>query len=137
MVCLDDSTLLNLDPLDHTRLRKLALEGFLHKFIQSLEPKIEPIVRESLDRCVPATGRYDIVTQLAEPLPAIVIAQLLELPDEDLRRFHQLSNELLNLTAFSDGERLSIGANSSNELNNYFKKVVTYKRENPGQDMIT
>jgi len=74
---------------------------------------------------------------LAEPLPAIVIAQLLGLPDEDLRRFHQLSNELLNLTAFSDGECLSIGANSSNELNNYFKKVVTYKRENPGQDMIT
>ncbi|MBT6586663.1 MAG: cytochrome P450 [Gammaproteobacteria bacterium] len=134
---LEDPTLLNLDPPDHTRLRKLAQQGFLHKFIQSLEPKIESIVRECLDDYDPATGRYDVVMQLAEPLPAIVIAQLLGLPDEDLPRFHQLSNELLNLTAFSDGERLSIGANASNELNDYFKKVVTYKRENPGQDMIT
>ena len=74
---IDNPTMLNMDPPDHTRLRKLVNHGFGHKFIMSLEPRIEEIVDRCLASYDPTTGQYDIMEQLARPLPVIVIAELL------------------------------------------------------------
>jgi cytochrome P450 len=134
---IDDPTMLNQDAPVHTRLRKLVSQGFLHKYIQSLEPRIESIVDRCLDDYDPDTGQYDIVAQLAGPLPAIVIAQMLGLPESDLARFQELSHRLLGLTAIGDDERMEAGSQANEELVDYFKDIIEGKRKQPGQDMIS
>lgn len=134
---LDNPTMLNLDPPDHTRLRKLVSQGFLHKFILSLEPRIEAIVQQCLDDYDRASGQYDIVEQLAKPLPAIVIAELLGLPEDDLPRFQRLSDDLIGLTAFGNDRLMERGSAALEELMHYFAAVVEAKRRQPDQALIS
>ncbi len=133
---IDNPTMLQLDAPDHTRLRKLVTHGFNHKYILSMEPRIAEI----LDRCLAdydeGSGQYDIVDQLAKPLPAIVIAELLGLPAADLDKFQDMSNRLLGVTAIGDDEKMEEGAIASEQLNEYFKEVIEVKRASPGQDLI-
>ncbi len=77
---LDNPTMLNVDPPDHSRLRKLAAKGFIHKYIQSLEPTIESLVDELLDKIPPDTSDFEIMDIVSNPLPAIVIAEMLGFP---------------------------------------------------------
>lgn len=134
---LDNPTMLNLDPPDHTRIRKLVNHGFGHKYIVSLEPRIAEIVGACLDTYDPEKGQFDIVHQLAKPLPAIVIAELLGLPEDDHSRFQKLSNDLLGLTAIGDDEAMRAGTLANEELVKYFEEVIEEKRKLPSQDLIS
>lgn len=133
---LDDPNMINRDPPDHTRLRKLVQQGFLHKYVLSLEPRIESIVARCLDSYDSQTGQFDIVEQLAKPLPAIVIAEMLGLPEKDMFRFQDMSNRLLGLTALGNDEMMQAGATANDQLVDYFKEVIEEKRKSPGQDLI-
>ena len=128
--------MINRDPPDHTRLRKLVQQGFLHKYIQSLEPRIESIVARCLDSYNIETGQFDILDQLARPLPAIVIAEMLGLPEKDMPRFQEMSGQLLGLTALGNDELMQAGAVANDQLEQYFKEVIEEKRKSPGQDLI-
>ena len=134
---IDDPTMLNLDPPDHTRLRKLVNHGFGQKYIVSMEPRIGEIVENCLDNYDAETGQFDVVEQLAKPLPSVVIGELLGLPADDLPQFQDMSNRLLGLTAIGDDERMSAGTAANDELVSYFEKVIDEKRRNPSQDLIT
>jgi len=134
---IDNPALLNVDQPHHTRSRKLAQQGFLHKHIQSLEPEIELIVEQCLNSYDSSTGFYDIVQQLAEPLPAIVIAKMLGLPDEDLEEFQDMSARLLGLSLIGNNEKMDAGANANAQLLAYFKRIIEQKRLAPSQDLIS
>ena len=132
----DNPSMLDLDPPDHTRVRKLAQQGFLHKFIQSLEPRIREIVRGCLD----ASGNekiVDFVDSLAKPLPAIVIAEMLGLPKEDHDQFAHWSEELMLGTGTADADKLERSLKANYALIDYFRQVSEAKAENPGDDMIS
>ncbi|MFT5014752.1 MAG: cytochrome P450 [Dinoroseobacter sp.] len=134
---LDDPAMLNLDPPDHTRLHKLATHGFLHKHILSLEPRVTEIVDRCLESYDTQSGTFNIVTQIAKPLPAIVIAELLGLPESDLTRFQKLSIDLLGLTALGDDEQMERGAKANEDLISYFSGIIDDKRRNPDQALIS
>lgn len=134
---LDNPTMLQMDPPDHTRLRKLAQQGFLHKYVLSLEPRIESIVKRCLESYDSEAGQFDIVQQLARPLPAIVIAEMLGLPEEDLDDFQDMSNRLLGLTALGDDDLMDEGARANEQLIEYFKSAIEDKRKSPGQDLMS
>jgi cytochrome P450 len=134
---LDDPAMLNLDPPDHTRLRKLATHGFLHKHILSLEPRVTEIVDRCLESYDTQSGTFNIVTQIAKPLPAIVIAELLGLPESDLTRFQKLSIDLLGLTALGDDKQMERGAKANEDLISYFSGIIDDKRRNPDQALIS
>jgi cytochrome P450 len=57
----DAPTMINRDRPDHTRLRKVVQQGFLHNYVLSMEPRIESIVARCLDSYDPRTGRFDVV----------------------------------------------------------------------------
>ena len=132
---LDDPSMLSLDAPDHTRLRKLVSHGFLRKYILSLEPHIKRIVDESLAKVDPGT-QFDLMEVLAKPLPAIVIAELLGLPDSDREQFQAWSNELLGIALIDDPDMVERGNNANNALIEYFTGIIEQKRQTPSQDLI-
>ena len=68
-----------LDPPDHTRLRRLVSKAFAPKVVKALEPDIAAMVDSLLDT-VAAKGRFEVVDDLAHPLPVAVICRLLGVP---------------------------------------------------------
>lgn len=85
-----------LDPPDHTRVRTLMNKAFTPRLVELLRPFIQAVTDELIDN-VKHTGRMDIVSDIAGPLPAIVIAQMLGTPREDYQRFVNWSVGISNL----------------------------------------
>ena len=81
----EEPSLLGLDPPDHTRLRSLVNKAFTPKQVEASRPRIEAVVDELLDAV--EDGRVDMMEALADPLPTIVIAELIGVPIEDRDRF--------------------------------------------------
>ena len=90
----EDTSILNIDPPDHTRLRKLVSSVFTPKRISELRPVIERIVDEHLDAVVAraqaagsSTIEMDLVSDLAFPLPFVLFPKCLAYPMKIRRRF--------------------------------------------------
>jgi cytochrome P450 len=131
----DEPTLLNLDPPDHTRLRKLARQGFLHNYVQSLEPNIRRLVDECL--ATEQNGTFDLMETLAKPLPAFLISDILGVPREERRQFQYWSEDLAKNARTFELEALRDTNRTYNALMDYLAGVVERKRADPGDDLIS
>jgi len=132
----NNPSMLDLDPPDHSRLRRLVSQGFMSKFIQALEPNIRRIVRGCLDKTGNAS-HFDLVQSLAAPLPAIVIAEMLGLPESDHGRFQIWSEQLIGGTGTNDTDKIEDSQRASQALRDYFRDVIKIKRQNMDDDMIS
>ncbi len=131
-------TVLNSDPPVHTRLRSLLNRAFTPRAIEGLRPRIEEIAASLLDDVDASNGRFDIATGFAQPLPIIVIAELLGVPPKDRDRFKRWSvaiartTDVLNTPAILEAAR-----DATRELIGYMDEVVAQRREAPGADILT
>jgi cytochrome P450 len=90
--------LLFADPPDHTRLRGLVSQAFTPRTVEAMRPRVETIVDDLLDRVAPERG-MDAIRDLAYPLPATVILDLLGLPQRDRDRFKAWSTDFAAILA--------------------------------------
>lgn len=132
-----DSSMLNTDPPDHTRLRRLVSKAFTPAAIAALRPRIQELVDDALDG-IAARGTGDVVSELAFPLPFDVISEMLGMPEADKDRIAAWSGTLvksldpmLALDAFAE-----IRA-ASDAMNAHIDGVIEWKRANPGADLLT
>ena len=131
-----------LDPPDHTRLRKLVSKAFVPKVVSELQPDITELVDGLLDR-IAERGRFDVVSDLAYPLPVAVICRLLGVPLEDEPGFSHASALLAQaLDPFftitgepSQGmeERIQAGQ----WLRGYLHELIGQRRSQPGDDLMS
>ncbi len=89
-----DTSMLNTDPPDHTRLRRLVSKAFTPKTIEALRPRVQELVTESLDR-MEAEGGGDLVGELAFTLPFDVISEMLGMPESDKDKVRTWSEEIV------------------------------------------
>src|SRR5215212_5102274 len=97
-------TILNLDPPDHTRLRRLVTKAFTPSAIERLRPRMQQLVDDILDRAE-ETGSMELVDELAFPVPFQVISDLLAMPTErstELREWSQVLTASLEPTTTDD-----------------------------------
>ncbi|RVX38426.1 hypothetical protein EDD27_0736 [Nonomuraea polychroma] len=87
-----------IDPPEHGKLRKLVSSAFTRKVIADLEPRIAALTRELLD-AARERDRFELVTDLAYPLPVIVIAELLGVPTGDRALFKYWADALFQRDA--------------------------------------
>jgi len=87
-------SMLDRDPPDHTRLRKLVSKAFTPRAIEALRPRITELVDGMLDDMA-AQRRVDLVDALAFPLPFSVIAEMLGTPPADHERIRQLTGTVV------------------------------------------
>lgn len=131
----ENPSMLNLDPPDHSRIRRLASRGFMHKFIAALEPRIQRIVDQCLDR-IGNEQRFDLIEVLAKPLPAIVIAEMMGLPESDRAQFQVWSEDLIASSGSNDSALIERSNRANRELIDYFKGIIEARRADPGEDLI-
>ncbi len=130
-------SMLVMDPPDHTRVRKLANKAFTPKRIAALRPRIEALVAEELD-AIDGRSEFDLIHELAEPLPAVVIAELLGVPAEDHRTFRGWSTQLINaLGAKTMEERASLSREAGEKILGYLRDVIAKRRADPRDDLIS
>lgn len=131
-------TVLNSDPPVHTRLRTLLNRAFTPRAIEGLRPHIEDIAASLLDDAGRAGGRFDAVTGFAQPLPIIVIAELLGVPPEDRDQLKVWSTAIANTTnVLNTEEALAAARQATVELIAYMDEIVAQRRAAPGADIMT
>lgn len=128
---------LELDPPDHTRLRRVAAPAFRPKVIRELAPGIEALLEGLLDRAG-RHGSFDLMSEVAAPFPIAVISQLLGIPAEDtaqFRRVGQLVGQSLDgVRTVRQAQRLR---QASVELEALFRRLAEQRRVDPGEDVIS
>ncbi|MCV7009303.1 cytochrome P450 [Mycobacterium gordonae] len=129
-------SMLIMDPPDHTRVRKLVNQAFTPKRVAALRGHIEVIVRELVDEAQ-AKGSFDLIHDVAEPLPAIVIAELLGVPAEDHRQFRQWSSAMINGFASPGAEARATGAEAARQIFDYLADIIAARRRAPREDLIS
>jgi len=133
-----DTTILNQDPPEHTRLRGLVQQAFTPEHIRKLSPRIEHMVDTLLSRLLVAGGG-DIVEDLAVPLPMMVIADFIGLPFEDHLMFRRWAEHVLR--GYDSGVRNTDGylgyKNAVAEMEDYFNQLIESRRRQPTGDLIS
>ncbi len=129
--------ILDMNPPDHTRLRKLANQGFTPRLIHSLEPRIQAIT-QGLIETLRSQPESDLVATLSGPLPTTVIAELLGVEPERQDDFKIWSDDVVKATSrpTDEAERAQI-QKSGAEFRAYFEQVIERRRTEPGDDVIS
>ncbi|MEU1474799.1 cytochrome P450 [Streptomyces sp. NPDC001668] len=118
------------DPPDHTRLRRLVAKDFTTGRIEALRPRVQRIADELVDAMLPL-GRADLVEAFALPLPLAVICELLGVPETDRKAFHHWYLESTDFT------RPGAAAAAAQAMTGYLADLIAAKRQEPGPDLLS
>jgi cytochrome P450 len=125
------------DAPDHTRLRALVNQAFSMRLVDAMRPRLQSIVDALLDT-VEERGEFEVMRDIALPLPVIVIAGMLGLPREDCDRLRSWSDAL---AAFFSGridtQTIDDVASAIAELEMYFGSLIAERRRNPADDLVS
>ncbi|WP_216206325.1 cytochrome P450 [Amycolatopsis aidingensis] len=136
--------LANHDPPRHQKLRRLVSKAFTPRVISGLRPRITELVDAHLDRM--ETDEVDLVSTLTNPIPVMVIAELLGIPTEDRKIFQEWGDGLISLSRRIEvtekvseaGEGIKSGFSTIiKEMNAYAFDRIAWRRRHPGDDLIT
>ncbi|MDL9945187.1 cytochrome P450 [Gordonia sp. ABSL11-1] len=129
------------DPPTHTAFRRLVSRGFTPRQVVEIEPKVREFVVERLER-LPSGGPADIVGELFKPLPSMVVAHYLGVPEEDWSRFDGWTEAVVGATSSAggvggmDAAAESAGA-ATLEMLGYFSELVDYRKRHPADDTVS
>ncbi len=133
----DKLSMLDRDPPDHTRLRKLVSKAFTPRAVEGLRPRITSLV-DSMLNAVDGQGTVNLVDALAFPLPFAVIAEMLGTPPADHERIRQLSGTVVrSLEPVADPALVAAIAAADAELTAIAADMIAWKRSNPADDLLT
>ncbi|MGW0247487.1 cytochrome P450 [Nocardia goodfellowii] len=121
------------DPPEHTDFRKHVSKGFTPRQVSAVEPAVRAFVRERIER-LRADGGGDIVAELFKPLPSMVVAHYLGVPEADRARFDSWTEAIVAASAQGNvaDAQAAVG-----ELLQYFTGLIDRRRGEPGDDTIS
>jgi len=133
--------ILNLDPPDHTRIRRLVSKAFTMRRVEQLRPRVRELVDGFLDD-VAERGTdgspVDLMTHFAFPLPFQVITELLGMPSGDRDQLRVWSHSLTRvLEPVLDDVALREVAEAFSHMQDYVDEAIGWKRRNPADDLLS
>ncbi|WP_043657331.1 cytochrome P450 [Nocardia thailandica] len=127
-----------MDPPEHTGFRRRVAPGFTPRQVNSVEPAVRRFVVERIER-LRAAGEGDIVAELLKPLPTMVVAHYLGVPEADHGRFDAWTENIVGGAVAGAG--LAAGDQHAftavGELVGYFTELIARRRVEPGDDTIS
>ncbi|WP_373297749.1 cytochrome P450 family protein, partial [Streptomyces badius] len=124
--------LLNIDPPDHTRLRRLVSKAFTPRRVAEFAPRVQELTDRLIDGFI-EEGKADLIHDFAFPLPIYAICDLLGVPREDQDDFRDWAGMMIR---HGGGPRGGV-ARSVKKMRGYLAELIHRKRENPGDDLIS
>ncbi|GAB1328517.1 cytochrome P450 [Streptomyces sennicomposti] len=134
---LNDHGMLDLEPPDHTRIRRLVSKAFTPRTVERLKPYVETLAGELVSRLVEAGGG-DLLADVAEPLPVAVIAEMLGIPEADRPLLRPWSAAICGMYELNPpAETAAKAVRASVEFSEYLRELIAARREKPGEDLIS
>ncbi|PNG16971.1 cytochrome P450 [Streptomyces cahuitamycinicus] len=134
---LNDHGMLDLEPPDHTRIRRLVSKAFTPRTVERLKPYVEGLADELVSTLVEAGGG-DLLKDVAEPLPVAVIAEMLGIPESDRAPLRPWSADICGMYELKPSEDTAAKAvRASVEFSDYLRELIAARREEPGEDLIS
>ncbi|GEE01408.1 cytochrome P450 [Gordonia spumicola] len=133
----DNPPLVMQDPPVHTEFRKLVSRGFTPRQVTTLEPLVREFVVERIER-LRSGGGGDIAAELFKPLPSMVVAHYLGVPEEDRTRFDAWTDAIVAANPGADlGAAMTSASDAVLELTGYFAELIEHRRKHPGDDTVS
>ncbi|MFC4373792.1 cytochrome P450 [Nocardia halotolerans] len=123
--------MLSTDPPEHTRLRKLVNKAFTTRAVAALRPRIEQITEELLDAQT-GSGAVDLMETFANPLPVMVICELLGVPYGDREDFQAWTRALVGVVGEEEHRPAAAAA-----MAEYLANLVRAKQSRPADDLLS
>ncbi|MEV7419180.1 cytochrome P450 [Streptomyces sp. NPDC089919] len=124
--------LLNIDPPDHTRLRRLVSKAFTPRRVAEFAPRVQELTDRLIDGFA-AKGEADLIHDFAFPLPIYAICDMLGVPPEDQDDFRDWAGMMIR---HGGGPRGGV-ARSVKKIRGYLAELIHRKRDEPGDDLIS
>ena len=122
------------DPPAHTAFRRLVSRGFTPRHVTELEQPVRAFVRQRLDRIRDNDGEVDIAAELFKPLPSMVVAYYLGVPEQDRPRFDSWTDSIVGATSAGEPERAT---DASLQMIEYFTALIERRRADPRDDTVS
>ncbi|MGW2345374.1 cytochrome P450 [Streptomyces sp. NPDC001661] len=134
---LNDHGMLDLEPPDHTRIRRLVSKAFTPGTVRQLQPYVEKLADELVSGLV-ADGGGDLLTAVAEPLPVAVIAEMLGIPESDRAPLRPWSAAICGMYELNPSRETARAAvTASLEFTAYLRELIAERRARPADDLIS
>ena len=134
-------TMIDTDPPEHTRLRRLVNRGFTPRMVSEFAAHYHDVTRQIVDDAI-AKGSFDFVTEVAAELPLVAIAEILGVPLEDRHKLFDWTNRLVGNTdpEYGEGsreEREADALEAAMEIYAYATSLSEQRRTEPRDDIVT
>ncbi|MCX4907576.1 cytochrome P450 [Streptomyces sp. NBC_00878] len=134
---LNDHGMLDLEPPDHTRIRRLVSKAFTPRTVERLRPYVDRLASELVGELV-AAGGGDLLTVVAEPLPVAVIAEMLGIPESERAQLRPWSADICGMYELSPSEETAGKAvRASVEFTEFLRELIAVRRKEPGDDLVS
>ncbi|WP_030342430.1 cytochrome P450 [Streptomyces sp. NRRL S-1022] len=134
---LNDHGMLDLEPPDHTRIRRLVSKAFTPRTVERLKPYVEALADELVAGLV-RDGGGDLLTDVAEPLPVAVIAEMLGIPEADRGQLRPWSADICGMYELNPPQETAARAvRASVEFSAYLRELIAARRKEPGEDLVS
>ena len=130
----DNPPMVMQDPPAHTEFRKLVARGFTPRQVEAVEPAVREFVVERIERLRTAGGG-DIVAELFKPLPSMVVAHYLGVPEADRAQFDGWTEAIVAASAEAGG--LMGATEALLSMTGYFTELIERRRRDPGDDTVS
>src|ERR1700734_395257 len=126
------------DPPVHTEFRKLVSRGFTPRQVEAVEPKVREFVVERIEQ-LRTNGGGDIVAELFKPLPSMVVAHYLGVPEEDWTQFDGWTQAIVAANTADGGVAgaLETVGDAVGSMMAYFTGLIERRRTEPEDDTIS
>lgn len=133
----DEPSMLLMDEPNHRRLRSLVSHSFTPAAVEKWRARTAEVVQRVLDRI--EAEEFDLIQDFAGPVPTVVIAELLGIDAEMHDQFKQWSDlsVISAFNPFATEEQLAASREANNQLDAFFRKQIAFRRQEPGDDLIT
>ncbi|WP_309097391.1 cytochrome P450 [Streptomyces sp.] len=134
---LNDHGMLDLEPPDHTRIRRLVSKAFTPRTVERLKPYVRGLADE-LAAALVEKGGGDLLKDVAEPLPVAVIAEMLGIPEADRAPLRPWSADICGMYELAPSQETAARAvRASAEFSDYLRGLIAARRKEPGEDLVS
>jgi cytochrome P450 len=129
--------ILDMEPPDHTRVRRLVAKAFTPRMVESMREPVQRLTDGLVD-AVEGAGEFDLLASIAEPLPVAVIAELLGVPASDHHLLRPWSADICRMYELrpTDEDR-RVASRASVEFSDYLRALSRDRRATPTGDLIS